>query len=379
MLGHTLSNWPESDKRKLVLAYNKAHGGAGFFNAIASHNARIHTAEIPVWDHMCALSRLEESAILKRYSIKLLNRFIRPFLVMQAVLYFRKLCLDKEVVAIFSHSGGYPEGLMNQAAIMGGRLAKVKRICLVVHSLAKRPRRLTLALAWLHDTILCKSINDLVAVSEACADALRANRFISKDIQVIYNGIPVLPPTPFSGQKESSGRFTVAYVGELAAQKGVAVLLRAIASIHEPMVLFLYGKGEGGYERELHKLAELLGIGNKVMFMGFDPDVATKLSGIDVLVLPSIAYESFGMVLLEAMRHRKPAIVTDVGGMKEVVVDRETGFVVPSNAPESLSSALLKLIRNAELATLFGENGYRRLCKKFSVERMVADYFLLTQ
>jgi glycosyltransferase involved in cell wall biosynthesis len=378
VLGHTLSNWPGSDGRKLILAYNKAHGGAPLFKAIAAQDARIDLIEIPLWDHMWALSQTESRAFLKRYSIKLLNRLFLPILFVQAVLYFRKLCLERAVDVVFSHNGGYPGGGLNRAAIIGAGLAKVEKNYLIVHNLATRPKKLALAGAWLHDTILCSSTSGIIAVSEATASALKMNRFVSKKISVIYNGILIRPQKLPAGRKSHLDKFVVAYVGEFSERKGVHVLFKAIAAIQEPVILLLYGKGEKEYERRLHELAESLGIDHKVMFMGFDPEAASKMSDIDVLVLPSIAYESFGMVLLEAMMQKKPAIVTDVGGMKEVVVDGDTGFVVSSNDPKSLSDALLQLIKNPEKAASFGENGYRRLCEKFSAERMVEDYFLLT-
>ncbi|MHB1100518.1 MAG: glycosyltransferase [Burkholderiales bacterium] len=373
MLGHTLSGWPESDDRKLVLAHNRGHGGKTYFESLAGE--RIVVEEIPIWDHMWALSRLEKTSVWKAFYIKLLNRIVQPLLFLQAVLYFRKLCIEQEVDAAFSHNGGYPGGMLNRAAVLGARIAGVRRNCLVVHSLARRPGAVTLPLSRLHDALVFGAVSDLVAVSEACANALIKERFVRKKIAVIYNGIPTASLAP---SEKCSNSPMLAYVGELSEGKGLPILFNAVALIREPVHLVLYGKGEAEYEEYLHGLARTLGIENRLAFKGFDPDAPAKLADADMLVLPSIAYESFGMVLLEAMRQKKPAIVTDVGGMKEVVVDGETGFVVPAGDASALADAILRLLENAELAARFGENGYRRLCEEFSAEKMISHYFPLT-
>lgn len=377
VLGHTLTEWPESDPRELVLAYNKAHGGADLFRALQHDDSRVSTVEIPIWDHMWALSRIKDASIWRHYMIKLVNRLAYPLILLQAVLYFASLCRDRQVEVLFSHSGGYPEGIMNRAAVLGARMARVQRVCLVVHSLAKRPTLLGLPGAWIHDYALGKSITDLVAVSHACADSLRAHRFVGKDIRVIYSGIPASAPEWYAPLVDQPGKFIVAYIGELSEQKGVSVLLHAIAAIKERVHLVIYGKGDDVYVRRIHDLVESLNIAGHVTFMGFDPQVAAKLASADVVVLPSIAYESFGMVLLEAMRQRKPAVVTDIGGMKEIVVNGRTGFVVRANDAAALSEALQRLAGDCALTKAYGEAGYRRFIEHFTVERMISQYYQL--
>lgn len=370
MLGHLLANWPATDPRKLVLVHNKAHGGRTLFQSLAG--GRVDVREAPIWDHMAALAGAAPWRVLL---IKLLNRLAQPWLFVWTVLYFRKLCLELKVGVLFSHNGGYPGGSHNRAAVLGARLAGVTQRVLVVHSLARRPPLWARPAAWLHDRLVFRAATEVIAVSQACADALRAHRFAPRRISVVYSGIPV-PSSPADIVRLSST--TVAYLGELSEQKGVPVLLRAIAAVPEPVRLVLYGKGEARCETRLRELARDLGIESRVAFMGYDPEASHKLADAALLVLPSVAHESFGMVLLEAMRQAKPVIASDVGGMKEIVVDGETGYIVPAGNHRALADAITRLLRDGQLAARLGENGYRRLLERFSLEQMMAGYLSMT-
>ena len=98
---------------------------------------------------------------------------------------------------------------------------------------------------------------------------------------------------------------------------------------------------------------------------------------IDLLVVPSVACESFGMVILEAMKYKKPVICSDFGGMKEVVENGKTGLVVPAGDILSLAKAIKKLLADADMRRQMGEAGYLRLNKLFTSEKMTAQYYEL--
>ena len=98
------------------------------------------------------------------------------------------------------------------------------------------------------------------------------------------------------------------------------------------------------------------------------------MNKIDVLVVPSIAFESFGMVILEAMKCKTPVICSDFGGMKEVVEDGVSGLVVTAGDDLSLANAITRMLSDAELRLKMGEAGYRRLNEFFTSEKMAAQY-----
>jgi glycosyltransferase involved in cell wall biosynthesis len=93
------------------------------------------------------------------------------------------------------------------------------------------------------------------------------------------------------------------------------------------------------------------------------------LGALDVFVLPSWI-EGMPITVLEAMAHRKPVVATPVGGTPELVVDGETGLLVPPRDPEALAEALRSLVADPKRARRLGEAGYARVAERFTVDRM---------
>jgi glycosyltransferase involved in cell wall biosynthesis len=100
------------------------------------------------------------------------------------------------------------------------------------------------------------------------------------------------------------------------------------------------------------------------------------MHAIDVFAMPSI-WEGFGLVLLEAMAAGRPIVASRVATIPEVVVDGETGLLVPPGEPLALAEALAQLADQPALASRLGEAGRQRLRRHFSVEKMVGDTELL--
>jgi glycosyltransferase involved in cell wall biosynthesis len=123
----------------------------------------------------------------------------------------------------------------------------------------------------------------------------------------------------------------------------------------------------------LEKITEELGISDCIKFLGWRDDAVELIGILDVFCLPSLR-ESFGLVLLEAMAHAKPIVATNVEGIPEVVVDGQTGLLVPHKDPGSLSKAIVYFLTHQEIALEMGKNGQVRLMEKFTLERMRQQY-----
>jgi glycosyltransferase involved in cell wall biosynthesis len=103
-----------------------------------------------------------------------------------------------------------------------------------------------------------------------------------------------------------------------------------------------------------------------------------------LFVMPSI-YEPWGNVYTEAMAHKLPCIGTHVGGVPDIIVDGETGYLVPPNQPQILADRILRLLRNPDMAREMGERGYRRAMQEFTWDRVVErmqphlDHLMISQ
>jgi hypothetical protein len=131
--------------------------------------------------------------------------------------------------------------------------------------------------------------------------------------------------------------------------------------------------GDGASRPELLALTEELKLGGNVRFLGARNDVNTLLAGADLFVLSSIS-EGIPMTLLEAQAAGLPAVVTDVGGNREVVIHGETGLLVPPRSPEALAESMLLLLRDPNRARLMGEAGRRRVEALFDARGTAAKY-----
>lgn len=116
--------------------------------------------------------------------------------------------------------------------------------------------------------------------------------------------------------------------------------------------------------------ARELGVAERVVFAGYQYDTGLMYSIMDVFALASDR-EAFGLVLVEAMLYRLPVVATVAGGMKDIVADGDTGFLVPRKAPPELAAALEKLVRDRALRQRMGNAGYERGVEGFTAERFV--------
>lgn len=162
--------------------------------------------------------------------------------------------------------------------------------------------------------------------------------------------------------------FVIGFVGRLYDDhKRVSDLIIAISLIKVPCIKLLI-VGDGKDRDKLEKLIEELSVQNKVILVGNQSDPSSFYKIMDVFCVPS-SREGFGLVAAEAMLHHLPVVATKVGGLQDVVVDGETGFLVPPLNPKALSEKLQILIDNPELRTRMGNAGYQRAMQHYTADR----------
>ena len=175
----------------------------------------------------------------------------------------------------------------------------------------------------------------------------------------------------------AGGEFVIGFVGRITREKGIDVLLRAVAEFRKARDNFrVLVVGEvnpitPGYLAELKTLGEQLAIAGRVEFFGFAKNIADVLYAMDVLVLPSVTPETFGLVLGEALACGKPVISTDTGAQREFIVSGETGYLVAAGAVNELAAALAKLNADPTLSRRMGETGRQMIEDRFSQQAAI--------
>lgn len=227
------------------------------------------------------------------------------------------------------------------------------------------------ALARVTDRILC--------VSRAVERFYHETAGIDgRTLSYVPNGIDPAPfdrPVDVAAKRRElgldPGRPVVAVVARLLPQKHHSGFLRAMKLLKERSVeasgLIV---GDGRLREELETETRELGLSDRVRFVGERGDVPEVLLASDVVALSSI-HEGMPLAILEGMAAGRPAVVTDVGGCREVVEDGVTGFVVPPREPTALAMSIEKLVRSPELARAMGGAGRVRVRREFSLDRMV--------
>lgn len=164
------------------------------------------------------------------------------------------------------------------------------------------------------------------------------------------------------------GEKIVFYVGRLVREKGVQVLIDAAPEILArcPKTKFIIA-GKGPFEDVLRRQAENLGISERVYFTGYvEDDVRNTLySWADVAVFPSL-YEPFGIVALEGMAARTPVVVSDTGGISEIVEHGVDGLKANTGDARSIAKQVIEILSDDVLARSLKENAYRKVKKEYT-------------
>jgi glycosyltransferase involved in cell wall biosynthesis len=195
-------------------------------------------------------------------------------------------------------------------------------------------------------------------------------------IDVIYNGI--LPHKKPKLSAEEVGQIRrqyakdeekiVYYVGRMTPEKGLYVLIDAIPKVcaqlsHQVKFVFI----GGGYTDRWEIYARDRGVSDKCIFTGFmsDWDLDRFQTVADCAVFPSL-YEPFGIVALESFAARVPVVVSDAGGLAEIIKNKRTGIVTLRNNSESLAWGIIEVLTNRKMAQQMVENAYNELPQRFN-------------
>ena len=163
----------------------------------------------------------------------------------------------------------------------------------------------------------------------------------------------------------------VLYVGRLVYEKGIHVLINAVPKVLGRVNAKFIIVGSGYMKEQLLNIVRSMRLEHKVLFMGFVDD--ETLLGLqkcaDVSVVPSL-FEPFGIVALEAMAAKSPVVVSDTGGLSEIVDHDATGFKAYPNNPESLAWGITKILIDENYRNYIRENAHRKVQEKYNWEKI---------
>ena len=312
--------------------------------------------------------------------LKVFRRPLRWLFNVFTLLYLMYWFHRENFDGVLSHSGGWPAGELNRLAIYAAWMTGIHKRYLVIHNV---PRKISSSLIksifCIYSRVFESICTRIITVSNSCRDSLIADAGFGA-VEVIYNGLALKKYNRLVSDDEKppwkKQYLSIGFVGEIHPRKGIHILIDALKNVDTLCELVIVGSGyDKVYENQLRQASESLK--HSVYYLGFRNDIHEIYKWIDILVLPSINYESFGMVIIEAMQNKVPVICSDYGGMKEVVSNGKTGFVVKSGNKDSLSMAINELLNDDVLRKEFGEAALIRVKQKFSSTEMFRKYYNL--
>jgi len=229
------------------------------------------------------------------------------------------------------------------------------------------------------------AFNGLVTCSAAVREAVctRPGLKVQRDrVTVIHNSIDVQELKPdwestralgFSEDSSVSHSKRVIVVANFTRVKGHRTLLNAMAKLPTDVMSECWLVGDGPERAETERLAEFLGLKNRVRFLGSRNDVPALLRQCDLLVLPSL-WEGFGIALVEAMVLGVPTLACRAGGVSEIIRDGETGLLVPPGDADAMAAGIQRLLSDDALRARLAAKAAPDAAARFDARSMAERY-----
>ena len=230
--------------------------------------------------------------------------------------------------------------------------------------------------------ILIKNLNSYKAIaSTSYCMAKEIERYLLKNQQIYITpfGVDIEKFKNLNLEREKN-KIVIGTVKTLEPKYGIEYLIKTVKElekiiekeIFEKVEVKIYGKGR--LREKLENLTKELKIEGKIKFKGFilNSEVPKAINEMDIFVIPSLE-ESFGVAAVEAMACEVPVIVSNADGLKEVVVDNETGFVVPKMDYRKMAEKIKVLIENDKLKNQLSKKGRERVIRLYNWDNNIEE------
>lgn len=381
VLVNKINSWA-NERDELILFCNKGHDGLErILKPLLSKRCRIIELPFPTIIEMAEKVKLVVPEIVVRIAYYFGKYILYP---VYTWLIFR-LVKKYEFDTIYIHNGGYPGADLARAAILGAKWAEINNIFHIIHSLASGVRKGQWIFEFLIDRIVDKYAK-VICVSKQSAFSVEKNRAIRQPIEVVYNGV-LRPKTEKEIDEKikkeievlAEGKIVIGMVGRLDPGKGHEDLIDAINCLRKnekipPFICLIFGKGSEERSKYLQKIVTEKKMEREIVFCGFRSNIVDYYKHFNMLVFPSLGYESFPMTILEAMSFALPVVATDVGGTAEMIDNESTGLILPPCNPKLLADAMQRLLQNQDERERMGNNAYQKWVKEFNAKKMSERY-----
>jgi glycosyltransferase involved in cell wall biosynthesis len=259
----------------------------------------------------------------------------------------------------------------NFSKLIGGVAARLtrRRIIGTCHDMLDRG-----LLGGMLKTLNLLALDRVIAVSDVVRGSFPMQGPMSGKVVTIPNGVDIQRFDPAHSVSTiraelnlDPAAIVIGSIGMLDNNKGHACLLRAFHDLTQRCAetVHLIMVGDGPEKARLKQLAHELGLEMSVHFVGYRRDMPAILKGTDIVVVPSIEYESFSLAAVEAMAMQVPVVASRLGGLAEVVEEGKTGLFFSPGDHAQLFVALRALIADSTLRAKMGQAGRQRVRERY--------------
>ena len=367
-----INHWP-SVKDEITLYVNRTHEGFNLIDKKIRKNVTLNSFD--------SLIENTNSFFVQFPFLK--NWLFRKILIIYfgILLYYDMIKSINKYDALILNNGGYPGGLTNFLVILTTRkFKKIKKLMIVRNYQSIHYSK---SLIMILIKIIVNHFNvKVVAVSDNLKFSLQNLSGIdSQLLYTIHNGTSIiLNQNVFSPnfiRNSNNIDLLVGIIGTLLERKGHKILFHAWAEVLKEFPdakLLIIGSSTSGNKDDLIKVTNELKISSSIEWVDFTYDIEKIYMNLDIVVMPSQEYESFGRIVIEAMAYKKPIIASRVGGIPELINHEVDGYLFDKNDILSLSLHLKNLLGSKDLRTQIGEEGHKTFISNFTSSIMAKRY-----
>ena len=251
---------------------------------------------------------------------------------------------------------------------------------LPVRRLVTRRMDYPIKTGWWSRLLYGSQVDMIIAISSSVAAVLGTAHVSDRPIRIIPSGIDTTQFLPTVAQRRAMRRqyglgedtTVILMAGALTQRKSPHTLIEAAAQLHSshqqgaPSLHYLVC-GDGPLRQELEARVRALGLASVFHFAGFCRDVPAYLAAADIFVHTPVR-EGLGVAVIEALAAGLPVVASQVGGIPDLITDRETGLLIPAQAPSALRDALLQCMHRPDWAKTLGIQGQAKVRTSFDIE-----------
>ncbi len=315
-----------------------------------------------VASHLLGLEQQETSTLPNTLSMNLGSSY-NPFALIKIWRFLKKSTGPNDVV----HAHLFPSNLYVSVL---KQLGVISVSTFTTEHSTSNSRRGTILGSFI-DYFVYRGFDRIFAISSGAKDKLvEWKPWLSSKIEVIPNGIqPRFNQALVRKDKEA---LVILSIGHLREAKNYKAMLAALADLTDENFEYWIA-GEGKEQTALERYATVLGLGNKVRFLGYVSDLRPVLLEADIFLMAS-RWEGFGLAAVEAMNASLPVIASDVSGLREVVSSSAPcAILVDPRSTDQIAQAVLRLLHSKKERDVLGANGFER-SNSFTAEKMIESY-----